>query len=72
MLKMITEKTAISVSLMVVIVGGVIWLSNIFFLADNTAKALEKVVVKQDRYSEDIATIKQDIGVIKQILKEGN
>lgn len=69
---MITEKTAISVSLMVVIVGGVIWLSNIFFLADNTAKALEKVTIKQDKYSEDISEIKRDISVIKQILKEGN
>ena len=69
---MITEKTALSVGLVVIIMGGVIWLSNIFFLADNTAKALESVKVKQERYSDDISEIKADIKVIKQILKEGN
>ena len=76
MLKMITEKTGLSITLVGLLIGGVLWLSHISFLSEGTARALEKVTVKQENDSDivkkDIAEIKSDIRVIKQILKEGN
>lgn len=76
MLKLITEKTGISLTLVLTLVGGVLWLSHMFFLTESTAKAVEKVTVKQETDSatviKDIAEIKSDIRVIKQILKKGN
>lgn len=48
------------------------FVAGTYFLADNTAKAVEIMRQKQDKYQEDISEIKSDIRVIKQILKEGN
>ena len=68
----ITKNSAVSISLMITIIGAVICVSKVYFLSDANAKTLEKVVSQQDSYTKDVAAIRQDIAVIKTILQEEN
>ncbi len=69
-MKPITENTAISIGLVVTLVGGIFWISSMFALASNTAEKAAKLEQKQDVVASDIAEIKLDIAVIKEILKK--
>lgn len=60
-MKVLTENTKISVSLFVLLVGGIFWLSKIYFLAESNAATLTLVTEKQDRYSSDISAIRESI-----------
>lgn len=64
-MKTITENTKVSLALLIVILGGVSWLTKIYYMAEGTAQAMMKVQEKQDKYSEDIAKIKEDIAAIR-------
>lgn len=83
MLKSITENTKISIGLITVFVGAVLWMSATYWNGIANAKEIEgikeviRVGQKEDRdYKErlqnDVSEVKSDVKVIKQILKEGN
>jgi hypothetical protein len=69
MLQIIKEDAPISIGLVIIAMGGVLWLSKLYFLTETNAQTLNTVTQKQDRYSEDIAEIKADIKVIKSTLE---
>jgi hypothetical protein len=68
-MKAITEQTKISISLMIMVIGSIVWLTKLYVITESTAKAVEVVQVKQEKYSEDISQIKSDIAVIKRVLE---
>ena len=64
-MKKFTEETLIPVSLVIVIIGGILWLSHIAEVAEATAKAQTTLQIKVD----SIAEIKTDVEVIKSDMK---
>ena len=69
-MKEITERTTISIAVVISLIGGVMGISKIYFMADAAATSIERVSQKQEKYSDDIAEIKKDIAVIKNIVEE--
>lgn len=66
----ITEKTSISIAIVIMLIGGAMGLSKIYFMAEAAAISVEKVSLKQERYNDDIADIRKDIAVIKNIVEK--
>lgn len=66
----VSEATAISIGLTIILLGGVFWLSSLYSLASNTEARTTKIEQKQDLYMQDMQGIKEDLAVIKQILKK--
>lgn len=54
----ITEKTLIPISLVITLVGGVAWLSNLHFVSAQSAEAITKIEQKQDSYVQSLDQIK--------------
>lgn len=69
-MKPITESTTISIGLIVVLFAGIFWLSSLYSVASSTEHRVSKVETKNDALIEDIHTIKEDLAVIKEILKK--
>lgn len=67
-MKIINENTAIPIGLVIVITGGIVWITRLSFVSENNAQALEVVAKKQEVYIEQLSEMKSDIRVIKQIL----
>lgn len=67
----LNENTPITLSLAVLVsvMGGVLWLSKVYFMAEASAISLERVSHKQEKYNEDIAELKKDVAIIKKILE---
>ena len=62
----ISENTKVTLSLLIAIIGGVFWLSKVYFLADSSASQISEIKQDQKRYMEDVAEMKADIHYIKQ------
>lgn len=72
MTKTIDEKTTVPLfavlGSLVVIAGGIFWLTSISLTSSANTQTLDKVELKQDKYAENMAEIKQDILIIKNDL----
>ena len=64
----ISEKTAVSLGLVVSLVGAIAWLTNIAFQVD----ALAKRVSAWDQVQIDIAVIKEKVQSIEKKVNERN
>lgn len=62
----IHENTKVSFAVLAILIGVTAWLVNTEFTAASTAAKVEKIEVKQDKYSDDISDIKRDIAIIKE------
>lgn len=67
--KPITENTKISVGLLIVFVGGIMWLSSVNWKADASVKGNEELKVENAQLRRDISDIKSDVSAIKQSVK---
>lgn len=64
----IDEKTTITLSLVLTIIGAVLWLSRIHFIAESAATMAKEAVVDQKRYLIDFTEVKNDVKWIKRKL----
>lgn len=64
----LTEKTTISISLMLALLGGVFWLSTIYSQSVANAKALEKISVEQLNYNKNLEAINTRLSRIEGAL----
>jgi hypothetical protein len=55
MVRVINEKTLIPLSLFIVLVGVIVWLTNIYFLANANAHAIKTFIYARDRHNEIVA-----------------
>lgn len=62
----ITEHTLIPISLLIVIIGGIVWLTNIHAKANYANQKLEKL----EQAIIDIAEMKKDIEYIKRSVEQ--
>lgn len=73
MISLITERTKLSVSLVIVLVGGVFWLSTVHWNAAQAAKGVDEVKVEQskqkDEYNKTINEINSRMARMEQSLK---
>ena len=53
----ITENTLIPVSLIVILLGGVVWLTIMYAQGNANAKAIEQLSQRQDEYTKTVLTI---------------
>ncbi len=53
----ITEDTAVSISLLIVIIGGVFWLSTLYAKTNNTAEAVSRIEDKSQEYQKTVDEI---------------
>lgn len=56
-MKAVTEGTFIPVSLVIVFMGGVVWLTTLYAKAEATALALQKLEQKQEQYNQNLEHI---------------
>jgi hypothetical protein len=66
----ITENTPIALGMVVVLIGGIFWLSRVAFVTESNALSIQTISDKQERYLEDIQEIKSDVKIIKNKLEE--
>lgn len=66
----ITENTLVPISILGVIVGGIFWLSNMYFQTKASADDIVEIKAFQLQYMKDTAQIREDMAVIKATLKE--
>lgn len=68
----ISDKTKITIPLVVSVVGLAVWLAGISFQSSANTKDIDSLKQKQDKMNqmaEDIATIKQAVADIKEGMK---
>jgi hypothetical protein len=64
-LKTITEDTGISISVVMIIVGIVIWVTEVKLNADDLAKNVSNISQKQDAYSVELQKIDERLSRIE-------
>jgi len=62
----LSEKTLIPISLVILLLGGIVWITNIAFKVDVSAESLKKIELRQSTIDE----IKTDVAVIKSKLEK--
>lgn len=69
-MRSVSESTKVNLSIVLVALGAVGWITKLWFLTESNAETLKVVAEKQDSYSRDVAEIKADLKYVKQILTE--
>jgi 5-bromo-4-chloroindolyl phosphate hydrolysis protein len=64
----LSENTTVTMSLVIVIIGGVFWLSRIYYLADSASAMAKDLTIEQRQYHHDVTELKTDVKWIKQKL----
>lgn len=65
---MITENTGISISLVISLAGGLVWLSTLYYKTEAMAQTVNRIEVKQDQYNENQSEIIQRLSRIEGML----
>lgn len=66
MIKQLTEHTLIPIGLAIFTFGGAAaWLTTLHVTALANSRTLNVIINKQEKFSEDLSAIRQDIAVIK-------
>lgn len=66
--EVLSEKTLIPISLVIVLVGGVFWLTTIYWRGISTAEAVLRVESKQDLYLKEVQEINARLTTIEATL----
>lgn len=66
---LISEKSTISISLVIALVGGIFWFSTIYATANQTASTVEKHEIKLDQINDKLDDIMVDLAELKTELK---
>lgn len=69
-MKTITETTLIPISLVITLVGGIVWLSTLYARTEETAKAIIRVEANQQGYNENLREIISRLSRIEGALGE--
>lgn len=62
----ISEKTLLPLGVVVVLIGGIAWITNLSFQANASAKSVEKVITRLDEISDRLSRIEGKLGVDKK------
>ena len=66
---LINRNSYVSLSLVITLIGGVVWITAIYANAKMNTKALgklnKKVIDLEKTYNDDVKIVKNDLGVIK-------
>ena len=68
--KKITENTLIPLGLVIVLIGGVVWLTSIKADTLSLKERQEKSEIKQDKYNETLQSIDERLSHMEGILEE--
>lgn len=60
-MRVLSERTVVPISFLIILLGGVAWLTNLAFKVDAGAESLKKMELRQSAIEE----IQMDVGVIK-------
>lgn len=61
----VTEGTLLPISLVIVFMGGVVWLTTLYAKTEANAAALQKIEFKQDQYLQNLEKILQKLNRIE-------
>ena len=67
----ITEGTLIPISLVIILIGGVVWLTTLYFTTQSNAAAIDKIQLKYDAISDKLDDIVIKIDRIEHLLNKG-
>jgi hypothetical protein len=67
-MKAITENTVIPISLMLSLVGGIVWLTTIYNKTEAHEESLRKIESKQEAYLQNLEVIKVKLARIEMKL----
>lgn len=62
---LISEKTPVTIGLVIAMLGGVIWLSTLYAKTVETSTELSRIESKQDQYDRDIKEISNHLSLIE-------
>lgn len=65
MRNVINESTSISVGLLITLVGGIFWLSTLYAKTEATAKAVERIEIRQNKYNDTVGEINERLSRIE-------
>jgi len=69
-MKKITEATLLPISLVIVLIGGVLWLTDVHSVSREGVSIAKSVETKQEKYNEEIKKVREDVAEIKGMLKQ--
>lgn len=64
----ISENTGISISLVITMAGGLVWLSTLYYKTEAIAQSVSRVELKQDQYNDNQSEIIQRLSRIEGAL----
>lgn len=67
--EVLSEKTLLPLSLVLVLVGAIFWVSTFYSQSIAQGKEIEAIQVQQLKYAEDLSALKADISFIRGILQ---
>ena len=62
----ISERTLVPVGFVVILIGGIAWITNLSFQANASARAVDRVVNRLDEISDRLSRIEGKLGVEKK------
>lgn len=66
--QMISENTPISIGLLMTIIGGIFWLTNLYAQTISNSNALHRIENNQDRYTQNLEQINMRLSHIEGAL----
>lgn len=64
----ISENTGVSISLVISLAGGMVWLSTLYYKTEAMAQTVSRIEQKQDQYNENQSDIIQRLSRIEGML----
>lgn len=64
-MKLINENTGLSIGLVIALIGGLFWLTNLWAKADTTAQAVIRIEANQQKYTDHLMMINQRLSKIE-------
>lgn len=63
--QLISENTPISISLLISIIGGIVWISNISAKAESNSQAVHRIEENQREYTKNLQEINERLSRIE-------
>lgn len=64
-MKPLDQKTPVALGLVIVLAGGIFWLSSLHALANSTSQRVDKTSQRLDKYADDVSKIREDVAYIR-------
>lgn len=65
----ITEGTLVPISLVIVLVGGIFWLTQLYFTTQSNASTIEKMQIQSEKIDQSLSEILERLARIEERIK---